>query len=399
MSEVTTEEKTKKPTMEPISIVLPPNVAVDKVVKAQIINGAKAAITLLQANNLIESSWDFDGILDEPQKLKTLFNVFRENIDLFAETVVDKAGDPIVDETTETKCGVTLQQVQKLLIATSARRFFVRNDGKIVEKKQKKKIKSMVFFTKEITVTKKVRLKEGEKKFEALRRVIGFDWQLDMLEFYRDRFPFSHLLVLGDDILAIQNEIHGDEVVAVHHEEFKKVKAVTGAYFRNVIAGGATAIPGILYWRKDLIPTFIKSMGLKAWDFFRRDKRFFDHCTELDIPRISIYGETLAYIAAENLTEMGRLNLDRLDATIQAMQATFGDKIVDVLSEPLLSVQVLRPMVDSFIHLEAKDNEQFSTACKTAVHTLKTEILTFITEAKAKHEEEAKKQDEDEDED
>jgi len=389
MSEVESEEESKKPIIEKISIVLPPNVAVDKAIKGQIINGAKAAIALLQENDLLDSSWDFDTVLNEPQNLKTLFDTFRENIDLFAETVTDKAGDPITDETTETSCGVTLQQVQKLLISTSARRFFIRNDGKIIEKKQKKKVKSMVFFTKEVTVKKKVRLKEGAKKFDAMRRVIGFDWQLDLLEFYRDRLPYSHLLVLNDDILAIRDEVHGDEVVSIHHEEFKKVKEAVGVYFRNVVSGGATAIPGILYWRKDLIPTFIKSMGEKSWDFFRRDKRFFDHCTELDVPRISIYGDVLAYIAAENLTEMDRLNLDRLDATVVALKETFEDEISDVLSEPLLSVQVLRPMVDSFIHLEAKDNEQFAGACKNAVSALKAEVLTFIKEAKAKHEAEA----------
>jgi len=385
MSEVESEEKPKKPKIEAISIVLPPNVAVDKAVKGQIINGAKSAITLLQENDLLDSSWDFDTILDEPQKLKKFFGIFRENIDLFAETVVDKAGDPIVDETTETACGVTLQQVQKLLISTSARRFFIRNDGEIIEKKQKKKIPSMVFFTKEVTVKKKVRLKEGAKKFDAMRRVIGFDWQLDMLDFYRDRLPYSHLLVLNDDVLAIHDVAHGDEVVSIHHEEFKKVKDAVGVYFRNVVAGGATAIPGILYWRKDLVASFIKAMGEKAWDFFRRDKKFFDHCTELDPPRISIYGDVLAYIAAENLTEMDRLNLDRLDATVIAMQETFGDRIEEILAEPLLAVPVLRPMVDSFIHLEAKDNEIFSNACKSAVNSLKDDFITFIEEAKSKH--------------
>lgn len=389
MSEVESEEKPKKQKIEPVSIAIPPTVAVDKAVKAQIINGAKAAITLLQENDLLDNAWDFDALLDEPQKLKKFFDVFRENIDLFAESVVDKAGDPIVDETSETACGVTLQQVQKLLISTSARRFFVRNDGEIIEKKQKKKIKSMVFFTKEITVKKKVRLKAGAKKFDAMRRIIGFDWQLDMLEFYRDRLPYSHLLVLNDDVLAIRSVANGEEVISVHHEEFKKVKDAVGAYFRNVIASGATAIPGILYWRKDFIPAFITAMGEEAWDFFRREKSFFDHCTELDKPRISIYGDVLAFIAHENLTELDRLNLDRLDATIIAMRATFDDKINSVLSEPLLAVEVLRPMVDSFIHLEAKDNEQFATAAKTAVHSLKKEVLTFINETKSKNDAES----------
>jgi len=37
--------------------------------------------------------------------------------------------------------------------------------------------------------------------------------------------------------------------------------------------------------------------------------------------------------------------------------------------------------VDSFIHLEAKDNEQFNMGCRAAVHSLKDEILTFVAEA------------------
>ncbi len=389
MSEDELEITEKKPLIEPISIHLPPNVAVDKAVKGQIIQGTKDAIALLHENELLDASLDFDAILNDPENLKTLFATFRDNMDLFAETVVDKAGDPIVDETTETACGVTLQQVQKLLISTAARRFFIRNDGKVVTKKTKKKVKHLVFFTKEVTVKKKVRLKEGAKKFDAMKRVIGFDWQLDMLEFYRDRLPFSHLLVLNDDILAITDVAHGDEMVEIHHEDFKKVKESVGVYFRNLIAHGAAAIPGILYWRKDLVMSFIKAMGERAWEFFKRDKEFYDHCTELDNARIEIYGDVLVYIHADNLTEMDRLNLDRLDGTLNAMKATFGDQIEEILAEPLLAVEILRPTVDSFIHLEAKDNEQFNTACRSSIHSLKSKILEFMETAKKVHEDEA----------
>jgi len=395
MSEDELEIEEKKPLIEAISIHLPPNVAVDKNVKGQIIQGTKNAITLLHDNDLLDKALDFDAILNEPANLKNFFKTFEDNIDLFAETVVDKAGDPITDEMTETACGVTLQQVKKLLISTSARRFFIRNDGKIVTKKSKKKIKSMVFFTKEVTVKKKVRLKEGAKKFDAMKRIIGFDWQLDMLDFYRDRLPYSHLLVLNDDVLAIHDEKHGDEVVEIHHEDYKKVKEAVGVYFRNVVAHGASAIPGILYWRKDLVMSFIKAMGEKAWIFFKRDKSFFDHCTELDNARIGIYGDVLTYIDPLNLIEMDRLNLDRLDGTIVAMKETFGDEIEKILAEPLLAVEILRPTVDSFIHLEAKDNEQFNAACKSSVAALKDKILDFMKTAEAKHTEEDNPVDED----
>lgn len=396
MSEDELEEQPKKPLIEAISVTLPPNVSVDKQTKIQIIQGVKAAIGLLQENDLLEGGWSFDDIVNEPENLKHFFGVYRDNMDLFAETVVDKTGDPIVDETTQTACGVTLLQVQKLLVSTCARRFFIRNDGEIVTKKQKKKVKSMVFFTKEVTVKKKVRLKEGAKKFDAMRRVIGFDWQLDLLEFYRDRLPYPHLLVLGDDVLVIEDEASGNEVVEIHHEDFKKVKEAVGVYFRNVVAHGAAAIPGILYWRKDLVSSFIKAMGEKAWDFFKRDKSFFDHCTELDNARIGIYGDVLTYIAPENLTEMNRLNLDRLAGTIDAFRETFGDRIADVLGEPKLAVDILRPTVDSFIHLEAKNNEQFNIGCKTAVNSLKDEVFTFLSEVKTQREAEAAEGDEDE---
>jgi hypothetical protein len=388
MSEDELEIKEKKPLIEPISIQLPPNVAVDKTVKGQIIQGTKDAIALLHENDLLDSSLDFDAILNEPANLKTLFQTFRDNMDLFAETVVDKAGDPIVDETTETACGVTLQQVQKLLISTAARRFFIRNDGKVVTKKSKKKVKHMVFFTKEVTVKKKVKLKEGAKKFDSMKRVIGFDWQLDMLDFYRDRLPYSHLLVLNDDILAITDVAHGDEMVEVHHEDFKKAKEAVGVYFRNLIAHGAGAIDGILYWRKDLVMSFIKAMGERAWEFFKRDKSFYDHCTELDNARIEIYGDVLVYVHKDNLTELDRLNLDRLDGTLTAFKETFGDQVEEILAEPLLAVEILRPTVDSFIHLEAKDNAQFNAACKSSVHSLKSKILEFMEEAKKVHDDE-----------
>lgn len=388
MSEDELQIKEKKPLIKAISISLPPVVAVEKDVKAQIIQGTKDAIALLQDNDLLDSSKDFDSLLNEPADLQDFFKTCADNLDLFSEKIVDKAGDPVTDDQSETACGVTLEQVKRLLISTAARRFFVRNDGKVITKKSKKKVKSMIFFTKEIMVKKKVKLKEGAKKFDAMKRIIGFDWQLDLLEFYRDHLPYAHLLVLGDDVLAIRDSAHGMEVIEVHHEDYKKAKDAVGQYFRNLVAHGASAIPGILYWRKDLVMSFINAMGEDAWTFFRRDKEFFDHCTELDNPRIKIYGRVLSYIHHDNLIEMDRLNLDRLDATLRAMEQTFGGDVERVLAEPLLAVEILRPTVDSFIHLEAKDNEQFAMACNSSVNALKGKVLDFLEKAKAQHDNE-----------
>lgn len=378
MSEDSEAPEKKKPLITPLTVALPPQVQVDKQVKGLVVQGTKDALVLLQDNDLFDKDLSFEDLLNDPLVLKAFFVTVRDNIDLFAETIVDRDGDPVTDELTPTKCGVTLQQVQRLLISTAARRFFIRNDGKVIEKKYKKKVKSMVFFTKEVTMRKKVRLKDGANKFDAMRRVIGFDWQLDLLEFYRDEMPLAHLLVLGDDVLAIRNEDDGRDVIEAHHEDFKKVKESIGPFFRNYIAHGTAATEGILYWRKDMIGHFIKAMGDDVWDFFQREKSFFDHCTELEGARIKILGRTLVYLAKENLIELNRLNLDRLAGTIDALHQTFGDELPRVLAEKRLAVEMLRPTVDSFIHLEVKDNEQFNAACHNAVAALKDKILRFI---------------------
>jgi len=378
MSEDSEAPEKKKPLITPMEIALPPVVQVGKEGKAQVIQGTKDALALLQDHDLINSALTFDHLLGDPQLLKLFFNTVRDNIDLFAELIVDREGDPVIDEITETACGVTLLQVKRLLISTSAKRFFIRNDGKVVEKKYKKKIKSMVFFTKEVTMRKKVRLKDGANKFDALRRVIGFDWQLDLLEFYRDELPLAHMFALRDDVLAIRDEEQGREVAETHHENFQKIRDCIGHFFPNYLSHGAAAADGILYWRKDMIASFIRAMGEEVWDFFQREKQFFDYCTELDSARVKILGKTLVYIHKDSLIELNRLNLDRLAGTVEALHITFGDQLPMILSEKRLAVEMLRPTVDSFIHLEAKDNEQFNAACQNAIAALRDKILRFV---------------------
>ena len=112
------------------------------------------------------------------------------------------------------------------------------------------------------------------------------------------------------------------------------------------------------------------AIGDNAFEFFCRDKAFYMVCAALEKPLARIYGDVLCYIAAENLEEMQRLNIDKADVLIAAMKFAFGDKLRQILSRPAFAKDILRKLVESLLHVSQEKSQLAMSAqitCKAIV--------------------------------
>ena len=111
------------------------------------------------------------------------------------------------------------------------------------------------------------------------------------------------------------------------------------------------AIGGALHWPRETYQFFRGIMDHRFFDFMARDEKFFMMVATMERPLIQIYGDVLGYIAKENLIELERLNIDRIEILLATMKAVFGQKMEAMLALPSFAREVLRRQVEGLLHL------------------------------------------------
>ncbi|HIJ63823.1 MAG TPA: hypothetical protein HPQ04_14115 [Rhodospirillaceae bacterium] len=356
---------------------LPPPIEIATETKRGVIDGLKKVIEVLQSNGVIGTDVSYQSVIHDPEVLFSFIQAYRANSAMADSIVVAKEGGPVVDDDTPLVCGVSLAQVQQLLVKTCARYFFEQETKGEVGTVTKTVTKTRFFiFKKTEQVESKVGGSFNEAKVRELARFMAFDWQLPLLPAYA-QLSAALLMELGEDIINLQTAEAIEDFCQFDQATVRKVKGLVGADFGQVLSVAPAAIGGISTWSKDLYEHYRKVLGEKAWEFFARDKSFFMVCAALDKPLIKIYGDVLCYIHSSNLEELQRLNIDKADVLIGAMRLAFADRLPQILSRPAFSRDILRKLVESLLHL-TQEKAQLAVSAQLTCKAIAPQVLEWL---------------------
>ena len=352
-------------------MALPPPVDIDGTTKKAIIDGLKAVLTTFQESGSLPSTVTYQRLIADPAALVDFIRVFLAHRELVDAIVRPKSGKaPVRDEDVTLACGVSLNQIQQLLVRTCAKKVFEQT--KPVEMVTETVTrKSFLFFTK----TEQVEVRQSadpaeERKVREIARYVAYGWQLPLLPAYREFLSFPQIIEIGDSLLALTSAENIQAVGAFDATVLKKVKTATGADFNDILASQPQAIGGIATWNSDMYQFYRKLLGEQAWTFFAREKEFFNTVASLDKATAKIYGDVLCYIAGDNLQEISRLNIDKSEVLVSALKSAFTDKLPAILRIPSFSKDVLRKIVDNLLHMNQDKDKlmlSFSLSCKSLV--------------------------------
>ena len=351
---------------------LPPPVDIDNDTKKAIIDGLKRVMSVFQEGGCLEPSVTYQRLTSDPEALLGFIQTFLQHRDRVDEIVRPKGGKaPVRDEDTPLQCGVSLNQIQQLLVRTCAKKVFEQTKPMetVTETVTKK---SFLFFTKteQVEVQRQSADPAEERKVREIARYVAYGWQLPLLHAYRQHLTFPQIIEIGDSLLALTSAESVAAVGVFDAAVLKKVKAATGADFNDILATKPQAIGGIATWNRDMYEFYRKMLGESAWAFFAREKEFFNVVVSLDKPTAKIFGDVLCYIASDNLQEMARLNIDKTEVLVSALKTAFTDKLPVILAVPAFSKDILRKVVDNLLHMN-QDKEKlmlsFSLSCKALV--------------------------------
>lgn len=349
---------------------LPPPVDIDNDTKKGVIDGLKRVLATFQQAGMVDQGMTYQALIGDPVALTSFIDVFLAQRALVDDVVVAKGGQPVRDNDQPLVCGVSLNQIQQLLVRTCAKKVFEQD--KPMEMVTETVTKSSMFglIKKTEQVERQAVDPVEERKIRELTRYIAFGWQLPLLDHYRRLLNYQQIMEIGEDVVALQTAANIEAVAQIDALQLKKVKAAVGGDFASILADRPQAINGIAVWNRDMYEFYRKLLGDKAWVFFAREKAFFNVVAALDKPVAKIFGDVLCYVAAENLMEIQRLNIDKTEVLVVSLKNAFGDKLRHVLAQPAFAKDILRKVVDNLLHMSAEKDKlltAFALTCKAMV--------------------------------
>ena len=356
---------------------LPPPVDLSNETKKAIIDGLKKVIEVFQAKGVLDKAVTYGRVIHEPEVLHAFIQTFRAQRALVDAIVQAPDKKPVRDEVTPLACGVTLEQVQQLLVKTCAKFYFDKDRAEPETVVRTVTTKRFLFFTKTEQVESKAGPTADDRKHREILRYLAFDWQLPLLPAFKDMI-YQQVAELGDDMVAL-NTVDGIEALSqLDPAVIKKAKGTAGPDFTNIIAERPQAIPGVAAWNRDMYVFYRSILGVKAFEFFARDKYFFNVAAELDKPMARAYGDVLCFIHADNLMEMQRLNIDKTEVLIEGLRQALGDTLPQVMSLPNFAKEILRRLVESLLHM-SQEKDQMLVATSLTCKAIQPQILEWLS--------------------
>ena len=361
---------------------LPPPVDLSPETKKAVIDGLKKVIETLQANAIISASWTYQDVIHEPEILRAFTSAYRQNRAIADEIVVGADGQPVRDDLTPLVCGVTLEQVQQLLVKTCAKWYFERDRGEEETITETRTTKRFIFFTKTEQIERKATVTSDDRKVREILAVLAWDWQLDLLPAYKDSLNYQQVAEVGEFLINLRTPEAIHELAAFDAATIKKAKGLADKDFANVLWHRPSAVGGIAVWNKDMYTFYRNVLQDKAWDFFSREKSFYNVVADLDKATARIYGDLLCYIADENLRELQRLNIDKVDVLIQGLRNGLGPTLPQVMAIPAFAKDVLRKLVESLLHM-TQEKEVLATSCQLTCKAIAPNVAEWLSRQRA----------------
>lgn len=354
---------------------LPPPVDIGNDAKKGIIDGLKKVLARLQQEGLVDGAITYQDLISQPELLDSFIAAFVSTRDKCDDIVKAKDGQPVRDDDKPLVCGVSLNQIQQLLVRTCAKKLFEgdKTPHKVTETVTKSSLFGLIKRTEQVEVVRAGGDPVEERKLRELSNYLAFGWQLKLLKAYRDHLSYQQVMEIGEDIVALRTPEDIATVGKFDPATLKKVKAAAGPDFADILVNRPQAIAGVAVWNREMYDFYRKMLGDAAWAFFAREKEFFNVVAALDKPVARVCGDVLPFIASENLAEMQRLNIDKMEVLVVSLRGAFGNRLPQVLGHPGFAKDILRKVVDNMIHMNQEKDKlmtSFALTCKAMVPTV-----------------------------
>ena len=351
--------------------VLPPSVDIDNDTKKAIIAALKQVLDSFKEASLLDANESYQNLISNPDALYNFIQVFKQHREQVDPFVRPKEGeDPVRNEDTMLACNVTLNQIVQLLVRTCAKKEYEQDI--IMQTVTETVSKKFLFFskTKEVEVERPGTDPVEERKAREISKNMAFEWQLPLINPMRKLLNSAQIMELGDALIALTSVKSIETIGQFDAAILKKARAAAGEEFKEVVASQPRAVRGIAVWNNEMFKFYRKLLNEHAWVFFAREPEFFNAVAALDKTTAKQMGYMLCYVSLNNLLELQRLNLDKIEVMAASLTAAFGNRLPQLMADDEFGVEFLRKMVDNLLHMSQEKDKlmlSFGISCKSMV--------------------------------
>lgn len=354
---------------------LPPPVDIKPEAKKTIIAGLKEALGIYQQQGLAEHSISYSDLIHDPAVLYAFIQVYRAHPEHLDGLIKSKDGKPVRDFHTALACETTLSQIEHLLVMTCARYWY--DQRRVADKvvTTEREVRHMLFFKKTERVETIVK-GDDPRKHQYLMEYLAYDWQLPLLEAY-DALAPHHYLEFGAYLLALRSPAAIAAVAAMDRDQVKKVRALMKDDIAEAVSVRPMALVGAVGFSPEMYAFVRKILKDKAWYLFAREAAFLNALGTVEKSRFKVFGDTLCYIAAENVLEFERLDLDRTDVVLRGIKGALGNKAPVAFALPNFGKDMLRKLVDSVSQMKG-EKDKIAPAAELTCQAMAGDMLDWL---------------------
>ncbi len=319
---------------------VPPVADLGDEVKDVVLGSVKFAIKRLRESGGIPAETKYKDLLADPAKMGEFIAAYKKDRSVAHDLALDATGKPVDDDWTELVCGITMAQIERLLVFTCFKRIYKKASGG----------------------------KGGKKDIpDAIKRAIAFDWQLPFLTLYAEMMPPAHYNLMEDNIFHARSAEDIEKIARTNAGELTRALELTGKYFVMFMDAPEIARDMIREKGSQEFDRMEILAGDQVFRFFGLDEQVMVEVLGLSDDHLSAFGPLAVSLSLESFRALEDMPANALAPFMRALLDVFGEQAYDLLARDGFAGKFLKNNVSIFRDMDAGDEGEAEHLGKSAV--------------------------------
>ncbi len=332
----------------------------DAEVKDVVLGSVKLVIKRLKESGKIPVETEYKDLLADPARMGEFITAYKKDRSVSDDLALDATGKPVGDNWTELVCGVTMAQIERLLVFTCFKRIYKK-----------------AFFEKKASGAK-----GGKRDIpDAIKRAIAFDWQLPFLTLYAERMPPAHYKLMEDNIFHAQTAEGIEKIARTSAGELTRALELTDKYFLMFLDAPEIA-RGMLQEKGSREFDRMETLaGKQVFRFFSLDEQVMVEVLGLSDDHLSAFGPLVVSLSLESFRALEDMPVNALAPFMRAFLSVFGEQAYDLLARDGFAGEFLKNNVSIFRDMDASDENEAEHVEKSAVikwQSMKAAVIEWL---------------------
>ena len=300
-----------------------------------VIGAIKLILKRLRKKGAFPDGIEYADLLRDPDQMLAFITCYKHNREIGQDVTLDAHGDPAPDDTTPLVCGLTLAQIERLLVYTCAKKRGVSMARETSDPADAQGAAEVAA--------------AWAQRVAAIKEWLVFDWQLPLIDFYLTQMKPGHFRVLDLTVFLVREAEDLEALASVEPSDLRRVRDLVDTRFEEMMAAHPSAARGLVSCDQQSFDMFAEMTTSRLWEFFGGDPQRVVEVLRLEENRRTVIAPFVADIGMATLRQLEQVPNDMLAPIMTGFTKTFGDEGTRFLQEETFARKFLFTIVGDFL--------------------------------------------------